>query len=920
MRSRIFFCMMIFQFFAVYGSSQALGVVNLRCEYRVDPLGVEMHSPYLSWQLLSTKKDVLQTAYRILVSNSLHSLENNIGDVWNSGKVYTDSSIQIVYQGKPLKAAKTYYWKVEIWDNRHDSSWSSTASWQMGLFSESNWEGSRWIAYKQMPDSDGILPGEHFDKRRQRNDILPLMRKGFSIDKSIKRATVFISGLGQFELYLNGKKTGEHFLDPGWTQYTKEALYVTFDITKMLHQGNNVIGAMLGNGFYYIPVWQHRYRKLTLAYGYPEMKCMVRLEYTDGSVGYIISDSSWKCARGPILFSSIYGGEDYNANLEQPGWNKAGFNDTNWKNAVVVKGPPELHSQIEYPVKIFNHFYPKKISYIKNGDWVYDLGQNASGIPDITLDGHKGDTVRIIPGEVINKKDGSVSQRGSGGPFYFTYVLNGSGKETWHPRFSYYGFRYLQMEGAVPEGKPNPKHLPVMKNLQGWHIRNAAPRIGSFRCSNELFNRIYKLIDWAIQSNMVSIFTDCPTREKLGWLEEVNLMGSSIHYNYDVPDLFRRTIINMEEAQTSAGLVPEIAPEYSVFTGDFRDSPEWGSSSVIVPWFMYKWYGDKQILAQSYSMMRRYVKYLEDSAKNYILYFGLSDWYDLGPGREGFSQLTPKGVTATAYFYDDLNIMQKVAAILNKPDDVSYYKKLSEKVKNAFNKMFFHENTKEYATGSQTANAMAVYTDLVPSRYKTDVINNIVKDIHQHDNTFTSGDVGFRYLLKALDKPAHSELIFKMNNRTDVPGYGYQLKHGATALTESWNASPSASNDHLMLGDLMEWFYDGIGGISQTDSSVAYHQIKIAPEPVGNITSAYVSFVSPYGPIVSQWEKHGDIFKLKVVIPANTTAIVEIPVGPGQNVTDDGKQIKDGGITLMNKEKNKMYIRTGSGEYTFIAK
>ncbi len=920
----LFFCLFL-QFWLGHGFAQGLEIEHPLCNYKADPMGVETIVPHLSWQLISDKRGVKQQAYQVLVSDDLALLENNTGNIWNSGKVISDSSVRVAYKGARLNPAELYYWKVKVWDNKQDSSWSRISKWQMGLFDVKDWKGAHWIAYNKMADSDRILPGDNYNKHEQRNDTLPLFRKDFLISKTLKRATVFISGLGQFELYLNGKKVGDHFLDPGWTQYEKEALYVAFDITKELKKGENALGVMLGNGFYYIPVWRHRYRKLTLAYGYPQMICLVRLDYADGSTSYITSDTSWKTTPGPIVFSSIYGGEDYNANLERPGWDNPGFDADGWENAVRVQGPPELHSQMTAPVKVMKKFAPIKVYKSEDRRWVYDLGQNASGIPEITVQGQKGDTVKIIPAEVLNR-EGEVSQKGSGGPSYFTYILKGEGPETWHPRFSYYGFRYLAVEGAVPKGNANHGGIPVVQELQGLHVSNAAKKTGSFSCSNDLFNHTYHLIKWAISNNMMSLFTDCPHREKLGWMEQMNLMGPSVHYNFDIPNLFIRTIKNMEDAQTADGLVPEIAPEYVRFSGfdraaDFRDSPEWGSSSIIVPWYMYKWYGDKQILNRSYAMMKKYMNYLGTKAQDNILYFGLSDWYDLGPDRPGFSQLTPDGVTATAYYYYDLNLMQKIAGLLGKNEEASTYEQLAKKVKNSFNKTFFHEDTGEYATGSQTANAMAVYMKLVPEKYKREVINNIVKDIQKRNYSFTSGDIGFRFLLKVLDEAGRSDVIFKMNNRSDVPGYGYQLEQGATALTESWIASPSVSNDHFMLGHIMEWFYDRLGGINQTDSSVAYRQFLITPEPVGDLTSAEASFNSPYGQISSKWNINKKVFNLSVEIPANSSSIIAVPVKEGQQVTVNDTKIDNlRYINLIRKTKDKMYFKTGSGKYTFVVK
>jgi hypothetical protein len=900
-------------------NAQKLQVTALQCQYQTNPIGVDAEAPILNWQLKSSGRNVFQTSYRVLVSDDSLKLMADRADGWDSGKVRSDQSIQIKYNGKGLVPVKKYYWKVMVWDNRGNASaWSKAACWQMGLLSVTDWKGAQWIGYEKLPDSLKIFPMQQEKgdpKLGKRPDILPLLRKEVTINKKIKAATVFICGLGQFELAINGKKVGDHFLDPGWTKYDKQAQYVTFDITKQLQQGKNAFGVMLGNGFYYIP--GERYRKLTGALGYPKMICRVVLQYQDGTTQNILSDASWKTAAGPVTFSSIYGGEDYNANLEQPGWDEPSFNDTQWKPAVVVDGPPLLTGQAQYPLKIFENFVPKRISQPKPGVWVYDFGQNASAIPAIVLHGKKGTAVKITPGELL-ANDSTVTQNYIGSPVNFTYTLKGAGTESWQPRFMYYGFRYLQVEGAVPAGEVNTDGLPVVDELKSLHTRNAAERIGGFDCSNTLFNKTFSLIDWAIQSNTASIFTDCPHREKLGWLEEAHLVGSSIRYTYDIASLCRKVITDMRMSQTADGLIPDIAPEYVQFGGGFRDSPEWGSNGVILPWYVYQWYGDKQVLQENYDMMVRYVAYLEKKSKNHILSHGLGDWYDIGPKEPGVSQLTPRGVTATAIYYYDLTILAKVAAVLGNPTDEKKYLALAAEVKDAFNTAFFNKATNQYGTGSQTANAMAVYMGLTEPENRQAVIDNIVGDLHKRNNSLTAGDIGYRYLLRVLDNAGRSDVIFDMNSRSDVPGYGYQLARGATSLTESWQGNRISSNNHFMLGHLMEWFYSGLGGIRDTVGDVAFHHIEIRPEVVGDVTYVNASYRSPYGIIGVNWKKANKVFNIKVTIPANSTATIYLPGQANSNITEGGKAIGSiNGLTHAGYKNGRWAIKAGSGTYNF---
>jgi alpha-L-rhamnosidase len=855
--------------------SQKLQVTALRCEYKQNPIGVDITKPHLSWELKSEQRNVLQTAYRVLVADDSLLINKNIGNVWDSKKVNSSASIQVQYNGKALQSAKKFFWKIMVWDNKGNiSSWSSTAMWQMGLLDKKDWSDAKWIGYDEPVDSLRIFPHVHQSGKKSwgpRRNVLPLMRKEFEVKKTIKSATAYISGLGHFEMYLNGKKTGDHFLDPGWTNFSKHAQYVTFDITKDLQQGKNAAGVMLGNGFYYIP--GQRYRKMTGAYGHPKMIMRIIIEYSDGTTENIISDESWQTVESPIIYSSIFGGEDYDANLEQINWHKSGFDASQWGKAIITNGPAELNSQMQEPLKIMQRFNVVSKKELVKGLTVYDLGQNFSGIPSISISGNKGDTVKIYCAELLNA-DGTANQKATGSPSYFTYILKGIKREEWSPRFTYTGFRYMQVH-CIPKDSGNV--LPLVLNIEGLHIRNAAPTSGSFTSSDELFNKTSTLINWAIKSNTVSVFTDCPHREKLGWLEQTQLMGSSVQYNYDIASLNRKVIKDMMNAQYADGKIPEIAPEFTAFTPPFDESPEWGSAAIILPWYNYKWYGDKQSLMDAYPMMQRYVDYLLTRDSAFILKHGLGDWFDIGPNKSGFAQMTEMGITATATFYYDLSIMINVAKLLNKTADIKTYQRLAADVRKSFNDKFFDKQKLKYDSASQTANAMALYMGLAEPQYKQAVLDALIKDIKERNNALTAGDIGYRYVLRALEDAGRSDVIFDMNSRDDVPGYGFQLKHGATALTESWQAYESVSNNHFMLGHLMEWFYAGLAGIKQSNSSVAYKNIEIRPQPVGDVTAAKAKFHSPYGEIMSEWKKKGKQFELSVTIPVNTTADLYLP-------------------------------------------
>jgi len=897
-------------------AAEPLRVHRLRVLDKPDPLNVNAR-PYFSWQLETDVRNVEQTAYRVLVTNGRDTL-------WDSGRVPSGQSIHVAYDGRPLTAASHYQWRVGVWTNLGDRPlWSGMASFQTGLFSGADWHGAAWIALEEL-DADKVdaLPESTKKDTWFGNNRLPLFRKPFVVDGEIVRANLFISGLGHFEAFINGAPVSDHFLDAGWAKYDKEALYVAFDVTPQLRQGENAIGVMLGNGFYFIPPVKGRFRKHKVAYGYPKMMCNLILEYADGRRVSVVSDSTWKTAAGPITFSSLYGGEDYDARLAEAGWNQPGFDDSHWQPVLGVSGPPALNPQLAEPLKVFDRFKPRTVRQAGDGYWVYDLGQNASGIIELAVRGKAGDTVRVYPGELVDA-DGRVTQKATGGPYYFEYVLDGNGTEVWRPRFTYYGFRYLEVRGGVPDGQGNPADRPTVVRLISLHTRNAAPEVGHFSCSDTLFNRVHALIDWAIRSNMASVLTDCPHREKLGWLEQVHLMGTAIQYRYDFSNLVRKTVTDMMHSQLDNGLVPEIAPEYVNFTwgGDmFRDSPEWGSSSVIVPWYLYRWYGDEAVLHRAYPMMKRYLAYLQGRADGHILTHGLGDWYDLGPHSPGVSQLTPAGVTATAIYYYDLTIIRKVALMLGDTAAARGYALQADSVKVAFNKRFFDAGAHQYATGSQTAQAMALYMDLVPRQHRAAVIDQLVSDIRRNNYRFTAGDIGHRYLLRVLEDEGYADVIYAMNNRDDVPGYGYQLAKGATALTESWAALPNVSNNHLMLGHLMEWLYSGLAGIRQAEGSVAYKHLVIHPQPVGDMQHAEAAFMSPYGEVRSAWHRQPGYFRLEVVVPPNSTGLISIP-GPETGVlTEEGQALQAAGLDYRGYADGRHLVSVGSGTYLFELK
>ncbi len=754
---------------------------------------------------------------------------------------------------------------------------------------------------------------------------MPIFRKQFALKSPVKNAQLYICGLGQFAAFINGQSVGRSVLNPGWTKYNKVCLYRAYDVTKLLRKGPNAIGVMLGNGVYH-NLATNRYTHNPRSYGPDKLISQLVVHYRNGKTAVINSNGSWLVRAGPITYSNPYGGEDYNALRYEKGWDRAGFKAVGWRRVLTTNGPGGKLECVRHaapPIRVVRVFKAVRAKELSPSSWVYNLGQNFSMLPQVTVSGKAGQTVQLWPGEWITASGapGSPAE-----PVYFKYTLNGQPNETWHARFTYFGSQYIEIKGAVPEGQANPSHLPVVQSVGGLFVTSSEPVDGHFACSNTLFNKTDKLIRWAIRNNSESIMTDCPTREKTGWLEEDHLMGPSMMYNFGLPVLFQKISGDMADSQLPNGLEPDYAPTYVVFGGGFFNSPEWGSSSVLAPWQTYRWYGDITLLRQRYHMIKGYINYLRSQAHDNILSFGLGDWYDIGPNPPGVSQLTPIPLTATAFYYRDLVVGARIARLLHKNGDARRFKALARSVRRSFNQKFYHARTHEYATGSQTANSIPLVFGLAHRADRAAIVQNIVNNVRKHGNSLTAGDVGYKYLLEALAAGGRSNVIFTMNNQSSRPGYGYMLAQGATSLTEAWNASKGSSWDHFMLGHFMQWLYQDLAGISQTPHSIAYKHIVIRPRVVGNITWVKASYRSEYGRIVCHWRRSGSKFKLHIVIPPNTSARVYVPGASASLVREGGEPITGTkgltGVQMVQPAHRPagrpvVILHVGSGSYNF---
>ncbi|MBN2375028.1 MAG: family 78 glycoside hydrolase catalytic domain [Sedimentisphaerales bacterium] len=1067
--------------FAVVLQAATIDVGKLKCQFRTNPLGVDSPSPALSWQIQPVNPDERgqkQTAYHVLVSSSSNLLRQDTGDLWDSGKVVSEQSIQIAYSGDALQSEREYYWKVRCWDKTGVvSDWSESAFWTMGLLNDSDWQAgwigrdpsntgpsntssdwgqAWWIWYpegdplKSTPaDSryfrrtvninnisditattfmvtadnayevfvNGIQVGsdsnweraekydikEHLvkgknviatkitngggpggwaanmliesklgkiwfptddkwlcskkynskwfdvdfddsswsssmpfgvmgispwgDVTRTWNVRLPIFRKTFNVRKAVKNAKVYISGLGHYELSVNGKKIGDQFLANAWSVYEKTVYYDVYDITTDLQQNVNAFGLMLGKGFYNT----NGDRRVHGVHLNNPLKFILqaRIQYTDGTSDLIISDSTWKLTEGPITHNAILGGTDYDARLLPVGWNTALFDDSEWESAMPTDGPGgELIAAYSPPMKSFDVFKPVKIEQPQVGYYVYDFGQNASAQPRLVIQGQAGQKVRLTPAEQrhgqtnnSNNGTGRVDQSSVGSPNYWEYTLRGGNEETWIPQFQYTGYQYIELTGGVPQSNENSNNLPVVKSLDSIHVRADCSTAGQFECSKKLFNDTHKLIDWAARSNIAHVLTDCPHREKLGWLEVAYLVGPSIAMNYDLANYYNKIERDIRDSQSPDGKMFTVAPNYPEFPGGFRYTPEWGAAGIILPWQLYRWYGDKTILAESYAAMKAFVDYMHNTSTELVPIPGLGDWYDYGHGQSlGDSKWTPPTLTAMATFYRCTKILADSADLLGNDVDKSTYTDLAAQIKTKFNAEYFN-GTNEYTNNGscQTANSIALVSGLVEPEEQTAVLDKVIEDLRNRGNQQTAGDVGYYYLVNALRRFGHSDVLFDINNRHEVGSYGSIIDKGWTSLPESWNVVLVNSLNHVMLGHVTEWFHKDVLGISQTANSRAYKEVLIKPEVVGDLIWAKGYYDSPFGRIENSWKLHGGMFVLDVTIPANSTAIVYVPAKTTADVREgSGSASSSTGVEFLRMENGKAVYRVQSGKFHFF--
>lgn len=887
---------------------------NLRAEMLENPEGIDVRNPRLSWEISGTERGIEQTAFQVLVASSPEKLNDNEGDLWDSGKTPSDQSVHVKYNGKPLRSREKCFWKVQIWTQNGESNWSEPAFWSMGLLYYGDWNG-RWIGF------DRAFPWDREDKFSRLS--ARYFRKDFKADKEIKNATAYIIGLGLYELYINGQKIGDQVLAPTPTDYNKNVKYNVFDVTKAIKKGENSIGAILGNGRFYTMRQAEKPYKIK-TFGYPKMLFQLEIEYTDGSKNSIKTDNTWKgTPDGPIRTNNEYDGEEYDARKEMPGWNKVGFDDSKWLQAEYVQEPSgEFEAQLNKNMKVMETVQPLSIKEIRSGVFIMDMGQNMVGWVGMKVKGKAGDKVTLRFAEILNEKGELAMANLRDAKVTDVYTLKGGDEETWEPTFVYHGFRYVEITGFPRQ--------PTVTDFEGKVIYDEMKTIGSFETSNVLINQIYKNAFWSINGNYKGMPVDCPQRnERQPWLGDRSTGSYGESFVFGNALLYAKWMDDIRYAQRADGSIPDVAPAFWRY---YSDNMTWAGTYLQLGEMLYRQFGDTRAIAEHYPNMKKWLKYMQDNYmdENYILTKdSYGDWcvppatIEEGRGKSADVK-RPSKLISTAYHYYYLQLMQQFAKLTDNEADIEGFASLSVKVKDAFNKEFFHPESASYGTNTLTDNLLPVYFKMVPETDFDRVFKTITDLIEvKNKGHLSTGVIGIQWLMRTLTENGRPDLAYRITTNTTYPSWGYMVENGATSIWELWNGNTAAPNmnsyNHvMMLGDLLVWYYENLGGIKSHQPG--FKQIIMKPEMIDGLNFVNAAYQSIYGEIKSEWKKENKNFTWNITIPGNTSAIVSIPASSQNTITESGEKAASvKGIKFIKMEGSQAVYEIGSGEYSFAS-
>ncbi len=889
MRKLIYITIFLFASCIAINASSGIHLKKLRTEMKVNPLGIDIQQPRFMWQIDTDMSDIRQSAYQIIVAESVTDLNNQQKLLWNSGKTSSDNSIFITYQGKPLESRKTYYWKVKVWTNKGESAWSEINSWTMAL-TDNDWK-AKWIGLdKSMNESDRLEGDTRLAAR--------YLRKEFNIPSNITKAKIYITGLGFYECYINGHRVGDDVFAPTATDYTKHVNYNTYDVSDLLSEGENTIGVILGNGRYF-SMRSGGVRN----FGYPKMLMQLEVEGKNGEKTTIVSDETWKMTtQGPIKANSEFDGEEYDANLELKGWAANGFNDSNWIQASRVDEPGgKLLAQRNSNIRIMKKLKPVSVTKTSKGTYILDMGQNMVGWLAINLKGEKGKPVKMVFAESLKDNGDLYLDNLRSAKVTDIYTPAANGEFVWEPRFTYHGFRFVEISGLNYE--------PQKRDFTGKVIYDKMSDVGTFDSSNTMLNQIFHNAYWGIIGNYRSMPTDCPQRdERMGWLGDraTGCYGES--FLLDNALLYDKWIQDIEDAQLEGGSIPDVAPDY----WDIRtENVTWPSAYIFAINMLYEQYGDVRPVKQHYESMKKWINHMTSNyMTDYILTkdnFG--DWC-MPPERQELihsedpSRKTDGAILSTTFFHRLLHIMSKFAALNGNTADQKEFEDLALKMKNAYNDKYLNKETGQYGNNTVTANILSLMLGLTPPEYQEKVFTNVIRKTEDDfDSHVSTGLVGIGYLMRGLTKYGRPDLAYTIATNRTYPSWGYMIENGATTIWELWNGNTAdpAMNSHnhvMLLGDLLIWYYECLAGISTDKDIVGFKKINMSPIFPDGLDYINASYESVYGKIASEWRKSDEEVEWKIEIPTNTSADVSLPKGmalkKGQKSSVKNEKVVDG--------------------------
>ncbi len=878
-------------------------VNSLKCDYHVNPIGIDIAQPRLSWQISADANNFMQEAYEIRVAESVGNLSKSTGVLWNSGKVKSSESVNIAYGGPAPKSMQKFCWQVRIWDSKGKATaWSEPATWEMGLLKADDWKAS-WIRFGQEKDNLISRPSQYF-------------RKEFSLNKKVKSARVYVTALGLYELYLNGKKVGNDLFTPGWTSYKNRIQYQTYDVTQSLGTKNS-IGAIVGDGWYRGNIGFKGQRSY---YGDKSaLLAQLEITYADGTSETVATDASWKATTGPILESDIYNGESYDARMELTGWDQVGYADSKWNSATVYDyAKNQLIAPQGVPVQAIEEIKAVKLLKTPKGETVLDMGQNMVGVVRLKVKGNSGDKIVLKFAEVLDKAGNFYTDNLRAAKCTDTYILKGGAEEIYQPKFTFHGFRFVKVEGLSSNLS--------LDQITGVVIHSAMAPTGTFACSDSLINQLQHNIQWGQKGNFVDVPTDCPQRdERLGWTGDAQVFSMTAAFNFDVAAFYTKWMKDFPADQDKNGRVPHVIPD--VLKGD-GGATAWADASIIVPWTVYQVYGDKRILAEQYKSMKAWVEYMHQRAGAKNLWLGdahFGDWLAFASNSSSYpGATTEKDLVATGYYAYSAKLLSQIATILGKSDDADYYAKLAKEVKKAFIEEFVTKNGR-VVSHTQTGYSLALAFDLLPDELKKNAAFYLADDVKKMGH-LTTGFVGTPLLCKTLSTTGNDDLAFMLLNRKKYPSWLYPVTQGATTIWERWDGQkPDGtfqdvgmnSFNHYAYGAIGEWLYKHVAGLEIDPMNPGYKHILFAPHPGGGLSKAAVEFKSLYGPVKSSWNLNQSQFSYEVTVPANTTASVTLPHAELTNVKVNMLPLNDSKVWNAAQNGDDTVVQLGSGNYTF---